>query len=236
MGFPHRYRDFSAVCFDLDGVLIDTMPLHARAWQEALAQVGRRVTRREIYLWEGESGSVTARTLLARAGSRPSARAVRRLLTDKECRFNRLARRVTVDRRSMALLGGLARHGLRLGLVTGTSRREVNRVVPDRVLQRFEVIVTGDRVRRGKPHPEPYRTAFRRLRVAPRRVAVVENAPYGIRSARGARAGLIIALASSLPRRFLRDADLVVGTTKALGSALMRLTETRTRRYNNRRR
>ena len=43
-----------------------TMPLHAKAWQEALAPMGLRVSRRTIYEWEGESGTVTAR----RAGAR----------------------------------------------------------------------------------------------------------------------------------------------------------------------
>src|SRR3989338_9124120 len=82
-----------AVCFDLDGVLIDTMPLHARAWQEALQPLGLRVSRRTIYEWEGEPGLVTATALLRRHGrpaSRPEAAA---LLGRKERRFQQLARR-----------------------------------------------------------------------------------------------------------------------------------------------
>jgi len=109
---------------------------------------------------------------------------------------------------------------MRLGLVTGTSSREVRRVVPARTLAKFHAVITGDRVRHGKPHPEPYRRAVRSLRVRSRHTVVVENAPYGIRSARAAGIGLVVALASSLPPRFLREAHCVVPSVKRLCTLL----------------
>ncbi len=214
---------FRAICFDLDGVLVNTMPLHARAWQEACRASGLRVPKREIYAWEGASGTVTARTLL-RLHRRPvTAAAVAGLLCDKETRFTALARHIRVEPHLARLLGRLAERGIRLSLVTGTSAGEVRRIVSTRVLSTFEVVVTGDRVRRGKPHPEPYRTAMRRLGIRPRDTIVVENAPYGIRSARRAGAGFVIAIASSLPKRFLQEAHLVLGSAARLDAALERL-------------
>ena len=200
------------------------MPLHARAWQDALDAVGRSVSRRTIYEWEGEPGTNTARTLLAKRGGAPSRRAIASLLHDKERRFSRLARCIRVNPTLERLLGTLSGRSTRLALVTGTSSREVRRVIPKSLLAAFSVIVTGDRVRHGKPHPEPYRTAIRKLQRAPSRVIVVENAPYGIRSAKAARAGLVIALASSLPARFLREADLVVPSMPRLCRLLEVLT------------
>jgi beta-phosphoglucomutase-like phosphatase (HAD superfamily) len=87
----------------------------------------------------------------------------------------------------------------------------------------FDAVMTGDQVRRGKPHPEPYRRAMRMLGIRPRHAVVIENAPNGIRSARLAGAGLIVALASSLPRRFLSGASVIVGSPAALDAALRRL-------------
>ena len=214
---------FRAVCFDLDGVLIDTMPLHAQAWQEALRPLGLRVSKRAIYEWEGESGVVTAATLLSRTGKPPSRRAIASLLDAKERRFQRLARRVRVHPRLAALLAELSAQKLPMALVTGTSAREVRRVVPSRLRARFTAVVTGDQMRRGKPHPEPYRTVLRKLQVPPHRAVVVENAPYGIRSARGAKAGMVVALASSLPPRFLREADIIVSSVPQLCACLKQL-------------
>ncbi len=211
-----------AICFDLDGVLIDTMPLHADAWQEAVRRFGLRVRRREIYSWEGEPGTATAKRLLRRQGRR-SMREAAELLRLKEALFKRSARRIRVHPRLAAWIAQRSRRGLAIGLVTGTSAHEVRRIVPAALRRQFRVIVTGTDVRRGKPDPEPYRTAFARLRVAPRRAAVVENAPYGITSARRAGAGCIVALVSSLPPRYLRGADRIVRSVAELIRTLDRL-------------
>ncbi len=219
-----QLKSLLGICFDLDGVLIDSMPLHARAWQEAVRVRGLRLDKRLIYTWEGEPGMITARRVLAGNGDgAPSDLAVEALLADKERRFKTLAAQLQVDQRLQRLLKALQKASIRLGLVTGTSARELPRVVPTRILARFQVIVTGDRVAHGKPHPEPYLIAFQRLRLAPTRAIVVENAPYGIQAARSAGAGVIVALASSLPKRFLTDADLVVTTIDQLCDTLRTL-------------
>jgi HAD superfamily hydrolase (TIGR01509 family) len=224
-----RIRSVNAVCFDLDGVLVDTMPLHAQAWLEACRHRSLRVSRLEIYTWEGEPGMVTATRLLARQG-RPATRgAIDGLLADKERRFIRLARRIRVIPRLARLVRWLASQHLRLALVTGTSSGEVRRIVPAGLRSAFDVIVTGDQVRHGKPRPEPYRTAMRKLRVRPSEAIVVENAPNGIRSARLSGAGLIIALTSSLPRAFLRDAHGIVNSAGGLEAVLQRLARRRHR-------
>jgi beta-phosphoglucomutase len=219
MAIPHI-----ALCFDLDGVLIDSMPLHARAWQEALRAVcGLRVRRQWIYEREGEPGLATARTLLKQRGVPSWARMSLLILKEKERRFRWLARHVKAEARLIERLRRFSRQRVPLALVTGTSAREVARVVPRTVLALFDVVVTGDRVRHGKPHPEPYRRAFQALGVKPARAVVIENAPYGIRAARRAHAGLVIALASSLPKRCLGEAHVVVSAVPKLCALLDRV-------------
>ncbi len=226
MGRSAPQRRGAAVWFYLAGVVIDTMPLHARAWQDTFRPLGIPVARQSIYEREGEPGLVTAHTLLARHGVGTARRTVTALLREKERRFRQLARHVHVDRRLVQLLRWLSRRGLRVGLVTGTSSREVARIVPKRVLRAFRVVVTGDRVRQGKPHPEPYQRAFRRLGVSANHSLVVENAPYGIRSAQRAGSGFVLAIASSLPNRRLQEADLVVTSVSQLCRTLTMLIDT----------
>ena len=203
--------------FDLDGVLVDSMCYHAQAWQMAVRRCLRvNVSRAEIYRREGEPGRVTARDLLCRHGQLPTTRAVQELLQDKERRFLALRRRVRLFPAALELLTIAGRNGLPLGLVTGTSQSEVERVVPPSVMRHFVVVVTGDQVPRGKPDPAPYRMACRRLRQRPASVVVVENAPFGIASARAAGAGWVIAVATSLAAAQLRDADVVLPSLRAL--------------------
>lgn len=207
-----------AICFDLDGVLIDSMPLHAEAWQHAGKKLGLAIHKRFIYEHEGEPGSMTARLLFGAKKNR--AGKFRKLLLAKEDYFRKQAKRIRMHKELVASLRWLNARGIPLALVTGTSWSEVHRVVSKPILRQFKAIITGDRVKRGKPNPDPYLAAFKALRVKPRQAVVVENAPYGIESARRAKAGYVVAFSSSLPKRFLRDADWVGPTSKSVAGYL----------------
>lgn len=228
---PGRYSQPSirGVCFDLDGVLIETMPLHARAWSLAARQFGLIAPRQDIYLWEGESGIVTAQTLLQRAGRPTKGPNAKRLLLEKERLFRNLAGRVHVYSSLIHAALMLRAAGLKLALVTGTSSGELHRVVPKKALNPFHAILTGDQMRRGKPDAEPYRRSFKELGVQSKNACVIENAPYGIASARRAQAGWIIGLASSLPKRFLSQAHQIVSNRRQLRTILLELARTRGR-------
>jgi beta-phosphoglucomutase len=113
------------------------------------------------------------------------------------------------------LLHDLHGRGYRLALVTGSARSVVEEsLVPTGVADLFEVVVTGDEVERGKPDPEPYSTAARRLGVAPAHCLAVETAPLGVRSAR--TAGMVcVALETTLPAERLT----IAGAARAFGNA-----------------
>ena len=212
---------FRAVCFDLDGVLIDSMPLHALAWQQAGKRFGLRISKRFIYAHEGEPGSKTARLLFGNKNGRASQ--CQALLLAKEGSFRRQATQIRTHAALVKCVNGLNSFGIPLALVTGTSWSEVRRVVAKILLKRFSAVITGDRVRRGKPSPEPYQAAFRALRVKPAEAVVVENAPYGITSARRAKAGLVVAFASSLPKHYLHEADWIGASAVSVAAYLKNL-------------
>jgi beta-phosphoglucomutase-like phosphatase (HAD superfamily) len=73
----------------------------------------------------------------------------------------------------------------------------------------------GDEVRHGKPHPEPYLRALKKMRIGSEDAIVIENAPFGIRSAK--KAGLAcIALETSLCRAYLKSADFIFSSYRDL--------------------
>ncbi|MFB0519600.1 MAG: HAD family hydrolase [Acidobacteriota bacterium] len=195
------------VIFDLDGVLLDTMKYHFAAWERAFREAGINVDRLVIYLREGEKGEVTTRSIMEKSGRHPSEVEVSQLLARKERIFQDIAR-AELFPGVRELLTSLWRKGYLLGLVTGTSRSEVEKILPQSLREKFRVIITGDVLREGKPHPEPYLVALKGLGLSPDEVVVIENAPNGIRSAKGA--GLFcIALTTSLGAEYLQEADMV---------------------------
>jgi len=205
---------FRAVIFDMDGVITNTMPAHFDAWYYVFSRAGIKVDCLDIYKREGQDGLTTIKELFKARRKPISPDEEKALLAKKEDLFKRLVR-IRFIKGARPFLHDLKRHGFMLGLVTGTSRHEVNKILPPGLRALFSVIVTGNEVKKGKPSPEPYLKALKVLGLAAQDAIVVENAPFGIKSAKSA--GLFCAaLETSLPHRYLVEADVIVKTFKDL--------------------
>lgn len=208
-----------AVLFDMDGVIIDGMPFHAQAWQKTFEEIGLAISAQEVYEREGESGLSAVAAFLEKRGLKPSEEDLRRLIGRKETIFKEIVQAKPFDGIE-DLLQQLQARGKRLALVTGTARHELMHSLPDVIREKFEFIVTGDEVCKGKPDPEPYQRALQELNLKPEEVVVVENAPLGIRAAKQAGC-LCLAVATSLPASFLREADACFESVKTLATYLL---------------
>lgn len=204
----------AAVIFDMDGVITNTMPDHYRCWKSVMSRAGIAVTYEDIYAREGQPGIQSVREIFRKYGRPYEMPQARQILAEKEELFKQIGRRrFIIGARSF--LKKLHRQNFKLALVTGTARHELQRILPGHLYELFDVIVTGNDVRHGKPHPEPYRQALKRLRLTSQAAVAIENAPFGIRSAK--RAGLrCLALETSLPRRHLVEADAVFGSIREM--------------------
>jgi beta-phosphoglucomutase len=203
-----------AIIFDMDGVIIDSMPYHFIAWYESLGEFGVRVSCFDVYLKEGERWDKTLNHLLIRAGRLPTPVLLKKIFSLRQRIFKRYFKRF-IFKDVMELLTCLKRKGYLLGLVTGTPLREVERILPVSIRRLFDHIVAGDQVKEGKPHPEPYLKAAGSLQVKPQECVVIENAPFGIESAKRANM-FCIALTTSLPREYLSGADMVLNELKEI--------------------
>ncbi len=210
----------AAVLLDLDGVLLDSMPWHVKAWQEAFAEIGFDIDDEFLYLHEGaiERSRLFA-TLAARELIVDNEAMVRLFSRQGEIFLLSYADKVKPYPDAEAGLRQLAEAGLRLALVTSSPRLLVNHLLPGGMLGRFETMVTGDMVRRGKPDPEPYLKALAALDLPAPTVRAVENAPAGICSAH--EAGLVcFALMTTLSAGQLIEADALFSSLAELADFL----------------
>jgi beta-phosphoglucomutase len=210
-----------AILLDMDGVVLNSPPLHLRTWQRTLEPLGIELTAGVLFPLEGMPTEVTAqaltRLLLGRACSDQEAR---RLANRKRTLFRESFKPSFIPG-VVPLLHDLRGRGYRLGLVTGSARSVVNEsLAPTGIDALFDAIVTGDDVRLGKPDPEPYQIAAEFLELSPSDCLVIENAPLGIQSALSAGMGCI-ALETTLPASHLSAADRVFASADGLHAWLL---------------
>ncbi len=199
--------DWRAVIFDMDGVITNTMPYHFDAWLSAFSSVGIKVGCEDISLREGQDGLASVKEIYKQHKRKFSTREAQWLLRKKEALFKRIVR-IKFIQGARSFLRLLKKRRFILGLVTGTSRHEVEKILPGELLKFFDVTVTGDEVNKGKPDPEPFLKALRILGMPAGKAVVIENAPFGIQAAKRARL-YCIALETSLPKKYLREADII---------------------------
>ena len=205
-----------AVIFDMDGVITDTMPCHFKIWQGLFIREGIPVTHEDIYKREGQKGIDSVREIFTEYGKPFHASHARSLLKEKEVLFQKVFKRCFIPG-AIDFIRSVHAKGFKLGLVTGTSRAEAVKLLPADLFELFHVSVCGCEVRDGKPHPEPYLMALKKLGIKAKEAVVIENAPFGIRSAKAA--GLkCLGLETSLPKSYLNQADGIFRSFKDLAS------------------
>ena len=179
--------DFAGYIFDLDGTLVDTMPLHYRAWDQAMRAVGLKATLDEelFYSLGGVPTKRVAELIAAHYGLTIDVHAV---FDHKEALFVELqkdakliepvveiARRMSLTRPVSIASGGprpIVRGMLQL---TGLAS-----------LFPVDRVVTPEDVEHGKPAPDMFLLAAKRMGVPPERCLVFEDAEPGMRAAEAA--------------------------------------------------
>jgi HAD superfamily hydrolase (TIGR01509 family)/HAD superfamily hydrolase (TIGR01549 family) len=209
------------IIFDMDGVILDSLPMHLETWQRTLRPLGIELTAEDLYPLEGTPTELTAQRLTERfLGQACSDAEAKRLADQKRASFRDRFRPVFVPG-IRSLLYDLHGRGYRLALVTGSSLSVVEESLnPTGLHELFDVTIAGDQVVRGKPDPEPYEMAAASLGVHAGQCLVVENAPQGIQSAKAAGMACV-ALETTLSREQLSAADRIFPDASALAAWLI---------------
>lgn len=181
-----------AVLFDMDGVLYDSMPHHAIAWQQSMAQFGINMTKHDAYATEGARGFDTVREMVKRQkGIDISEEEAKKIYAVKSKIFHAMPEAPVFDG-VRELMQKIVDDGLSVNVVTGSAQKPLI----DRLHVDFgkwlnpEHVTTAYDVKHGKPDPDPYLTGLRKAstqlpsgeELQPWEGIVVENAPLGVRS------------------------------------------------------
>jgi alpha,alpha-trehalase len=232
-------RHFDAVVFDLDGVVTQTVRVHASAWKQLFDEYLARLSERTgtphrpfdleqdylLYLdgrprYEGVRSFLVSRELelpLGDLSDPPTCETICGLGNRKNLLFLSHIRQcgVEVYPSTVEFIHQVRSHKLRIGLIT--SSKNCSEVLEGAgISDLFETKIDGNdllRLRlRGKPAPDAFVEACRRLQVAPERTVIVEDAVAGVRAGRAGGFGLVVGVARKDNADDLREngADVVV--------------------------
>lgn len=176
------------ILWDLDGTLVDSAHLHWMSWRDTLAAEGVTVTYEQFLESFGQKNDRILRGWLPDGAP---AEDIRRIGDAKEAEYRRLAREHGLSPLpgASAWVARLHAAGWKQAIASSAPRENVEVMLETLGLRGyFDAVVTAEDVTTGKPDPEVFLAAARRLSVPPERCIVVEDAPAGIEAAR--RAGM----------------------------------------------
>ena len=177
-----------AVIFDVDGTLLDTERIYMQAWKAAAAELGYVMPDAVLQKTRAVNTKDAARIFEEEIGngfSYVKARPIRVRIAEE-----------IITRESPILKPGvpelltyLENRGIRMAVASSTNTQTTKEhLAASGIENRFEVIVGGDQIVNGKPHPDIFLKAAALLGVVPESCIVVEDSPAGIRA--GSAAGM----------------------------------------------
>ena len=178
----------AAVLWDMDGTLVDTEPAWMEAEADLVTEHGLTWTPDDAARMIGLPLLDAAAVLIAHGVDAPAEEIVQRLLGQVVAHVRTS---VPWQPGALELLTALGAAGVPCALVTMSYRALTDAVLASAPQGAFAVVVPGDEVTHGKPHPEPYLTAAARLGVDVRACVALEDSPPGIGSALAAGARTI---------------------------------------------
>lgn len=182
-------REIRAVVFDMDGLMLDTEPIYKVAWQAASAELGHDLEDDFYATFVGRPNDDCERLLLERFGAQfplDRFRARWRELWDADATANGIRTKPGL----LELLALLDRLTIPFAIATSSEATETEFCLRAAGLDgRFPVCVTRDQIAHGKPAPDIYLEAARRLQTDPAQCVALEDSEAGILSA--SRAGMV---------------------------------------------
>jgi HAD superfamily hydrolase (TIGR01509 family) len=172
------------IVFDMDGVLIDSHPVHRIAWTKFLATFGKCISDEGLgFILAGRRREEILRHFL---GDLPESK-IAEYGHQKDLFFEENFQDVKLIPGVRDFLAALETAGLEAGIATSASSARtwgtLGRLELD---QKFTAVVTGDDVDAGKPDPAVYKLVAQRMNLDPEKLLVLEDAPCGVQAARSA--------------------------------------------------
>lgn len=212
--------DLKLFMFDMDGVLFDSMPYHAKAWRMTLLEEGLDFDEEIFYQHEGRTSAATVKIM---CGDK-TPEECKRIYARKSAIFDSL-QQIKPMTKAIDVVRIVRNNGIDATVVTGSGHKKMFEHVRNYYPGLFNLdwMVSSDDVKRGKPDPEPYLTGLKKAgMLMPHNAIVIENAPLGVQSGHSSGCFVIGVNTGPIPGQMLLDAgaDLLFPSMPALAESI----------------
>ena len=165
----HKALQLRAVLFDMDGVLFNSMPFHARAWSKVMTDAGFKFSEEDVYMNEGRTGADTINTASLAQFGKPATQELIDTLCKAKCNIFDTYPTTPRMQGALELVKKVKDSGLTPMIVTGSGTPTLLGRIQENFPALFNEnhIVTSFNVKRGKPYPDPYLLALEKGGFAP---------------------------------------------------------------------
>ena len=209
-----------ALIFDMDGVLVDSMPFHAAAWKKAFSEMGMEIQDSDIFAIEGSNPRNGLPLLIRKARKEPEAFDFEAITSIYRQEFKRVFELKAFEGMKECL--EVLKTRFLLSVVSGSDHVIVHSIVNQLFPGIFDIVVTGDDIINSKPYPDPFLKAVELLNVRREECVVIENVILGVEAAKNAEI-YCIGVPTYVEPSHLDRADLVVEDHRQLMQHLLSL-------------
>lgn len=194
-----------AVLWDLDGVLVDTSELHFKAWKETLTTVGLDLTEKDFARVNGMNNRRILQTLV---GINISEDKIERLAGEKEKLFLKRRHLCRLFPGVLEWLKYFQTNGFKQAVASSAPQINIEILMKQFSIQKYFNLLQTSEGMAGKPDPQIFLTAAKKMQTQAQNCLVIEDSLAGIQAARNAKMRTL-AVATSYPAEALSTADLV---------------------------
>lgn len=203
-----------AIIFDMDGVIINSEPIHFELERELLEELGGKITPEEHNTFVGTTDYHMWDTFKKRFNIKLS---IEEIIQMKRERFNENIHRINLVDNFWDFLMKVYKADYLLGLASSNNKETVNLIIERFNLDKYlKVAMSGEEVKKGKPDPEIFLTTANKLNVPPSKCIVIEDAANGVLAAKSAGMKCIGLQNPGSGNQDLSKADLVINNFNEL--------------------
>ena len=207
-------NEVKAVIWDMDGVIADTAQYHLKGWQMVFQKRGANYTEEDFRRNTGKRSDTIVREVL---GEKIAQGEIIAIIREKDENFRQLmGQNIRPFPGVLKLITSLKEHKFKIAIASSAPMDNIQLITQSlKIHNRFDAIISGWEVTKGKPDPQTFLLAAEKLGVEAEDCIVIEDAISGVTASR--RAGMrCIAVTNTTSREELREADLIIDTLEEI--------------------